>query len=177
MKNNPSHIKVSRLLIIAAVFVLGMLAFEMTGYANEEAKPAAKADVAKPKKDKAPAAKPSACKVEKDVTALVKKDIKKGKGAEAKANTQVKVHYTGCLTNGTKFDSSLDRGEPFSFALGTGSVIKGWDQGVEGMKVGGKRRLFIPPDLGYGAGGAGGVIPPNSTLVFDVELLDVSKGS
>src|ERR1700686_2838660 len=98
-----------------------------------------------------------------------------GTGATAVSGATVKVHYTGWLTTGTKFDSSRDRGEPFSFSLGAGQVIKGWDEGVAGMKVGGKRQLRIPPDLGYGSRGAGGVIPPNATLVFDVELLDVGK--
>jgi len=100
-------------------------------------------------------------------------DIEVGDGAEAAAGHQVDVHYTGWLTDGTKFDSSLDRGQPFSFQLGGGQVIRGWDQGVVGMKVGGKRKLVIPPELGYGARGAGGVIPPNATLVFEVQLLAV----
>lgn len=100
-------------------------------------------------------------------------DIKVGDGAEATAGKTVSVHYTGTLTDGKKFDSSLDRGEPFSFTLGQGEVIQGWDQGVAGMKVGGKRKLVIPPSLGYGDQGAGDTIPPNSTLVFEVELLSV----
>jgi len=101
-------------------------------------------------------------------------DVKVGTGATATAGHKVKVHYTGWLTNGKKFDSSVDRKEPFEFQLGGGQVIKGWDEGVAGMKVGGKRRLEIPPELGYGNHSVGGgLIPPNSTLLFDVELLDV----
>lgn len=100
-----------------------------------------------------------------------------GTGAQAKPGQNVQVHYTGWLDQGgkkgTKFDSSRDRGDPFSFPLGQGRVIKGWDEGVAGMKVGGKRTLVIPANLGYGAAGAGGVIPPNATLIFDVELLGV----
>ena len=96
-----------------------------------------------------------------------------GTGAEAVKGKQVSVHYTGWLTDGTKFDSSKDSGRPFGFALGRGQVIQGWDDGVAGMKVGGKRKLTIPPELGYGPAGASGVIPPNATLVFEVELLGV----
>jgi len=100
-------------------------------------------------------------------------DLKVGTGATAQAGQTVSVHYTGWLENGKKFDSSVDRGQPFSFPLGAGRVIKGWDEGVKGMKVGGKRKLIIPSNLGYGARGAGGVIPPNATLIFEVDLLGV----
>ena len=96
-----------------------------------------------------------------------------GAGPEAQAGKTVDVHYTGWLTDGSKFDSSVDRGKPFSFELGAGRVIQGWDRGVAGMKVGGKRKLTIPPELGYGERGAGNVIPPGATLVFEVELLAV----
>jgi len=96
-----------------------------------------------------------------------------GTGAVAKTGQNVSVHYTGWLENGNKFDSSVDRGQPFSFPLGAGRVIKGWDEGVQGMQIGGKRKLIIPSHLGYGARGAGGAIPPNATLIFEVELLGV----
>ena len=104
---------------------------------------------------------------------LKMQDLKVGDGAIAEDGSTVQVHYTGWLTNGTKFDSSVDRGTPFSFRLGTGQVIRGWDEGVKGMRVGGKRKLTIPPALGYGDRGAGDVIPPGATLLFDVELLSV----
>ena len=115
------------------------------------------------------------------MTTLIKTDTKLGEGAEAQAGQTVIVHYTGWLfdenapeNKGTKFDSSLDRNEPFDFPLGGRRVIRGWDEGVAGMKVGGQRTLVIPPEMGYGRQGAGGVIPPNATLVFEVELLGVN---
>jgi len=115
-----------------------------------------------------------------NITELIKTDERAGTGNEAVAGRQVTVHYTGWLYDaakpdhkGSKFDSSRDRNEPFAFRLGGGDVIRGWDEGVAGMKVGGRRTLTIPAALGYGSRGAGGVIPPNATLIFDVELLDV----
>jgi FKBP-type peptidyl-prolyl cis-trans isomerase len=102
-------------------------------------------------------------------------ELKEGTGDEAKAGQVVEVHYTGWLKDGTKFDGSKDRNQPFSFKLGAGKVIKGWDEGVAGMKVGGKRKLIIPPELAYGKRGAGGVIPPDAELTFEVELLAVKK--
>jgi FKBP-type peptidyl-prolyl cis-trans isomerase FkpA len=104
---------------------------------------------------------------------LIIEELVVGSGEEAVAGQYVTVHYTGWLTDGSKFDSSKDRGDPFEFPLGAGHVIKGWDEGVQGMKIGGSRKLTIPANLGYGARGAGGVIPPNATLVFEVELLGV----
>ena len=106
-------------------------------------------------------------------TGLKYTDTLEGAGASPERGKKVTVHYTGKLTDGKKFDSSVDRGEPFAFTIGVGQVIKGWDEGVMSMKVGGKRTLVIPPDLGYGARGAGGAIPPNAELIFDVELLGV----
>ena len=123
---------------------------------------------------------PPSSKMDAKVTQMEKIDTKVGNGTEAVAGKTAVVHYTGWLYDpeatekkGKKFDSSLDRGSPFSFPLGAGRVIRGWDEGVVGMRVGGKRTLIIPADMGYGARGAGGVIPPNATLIFDVELLDV----
>ena len=114
------------------------------------------------------------------VAELVRQDAQVGTGAEAQPGQVVTVHYTGWLYDasrpdqkGAKFDSSVDRNEPFAFSLGAGEVIRGWDEGVAGMKVGGRRTLTIPPDMGYGARGAGGVIPPDATLLFEVELLAV----
>ena len=103
-------------------------------------------------------------------------DIVVGEGmqTEGRGDT-IKVHYTGWLEDGTKFDSSIDRDDPFSFPVDVGYVIKGWDEGVKGMRIGGKRKLIIPSELGYGAHGAGDVIPPNATLIFEIELLDISR--
>jgi FKBP-type peptidyl-prolyl cis-trans isomerase len=109
----------------------------------------------------------------KSASGLRFQDVKVGSGAEAHAGQVAVVHYTGWLTDGTKFDSSRDRGQPFSFPIGQGQVIPGWDEGVAGMKVGGRRKLLIPPNLGYGDMGAPPTIPPGATLVFDVELLEL----
>ncbi|HTQ78881.1 MAG TPA: FKBP-type peptidyl-prolyl cis-trans isomerase [Thermoanaerobaculia bacterium] len=128
--------------------------------------------VAQPPKEK-PMEKPAEGKEVVMPSGLKYTDLKPGTGEEAKVGQVVNVHYTGWLENGTKFDSSLDRKQPFSFKLGAGQVIEGWDKGVAGMKVGGKRKLVIPPGLGYGSQSVGGVIPPNSTLIFEVELLGV----
>jgi len=119
--------------------------------------------------------KTAAAKTVTTASGLKYVDVKVGSGASPVKGKQVKVHYTGTLENGKKFDSSVDRNEPFTFVIGVGQVIAGWDEGVMGMKVGGKRKLIIPSKLGYGAAGAGGDIPPNATLLFDVELLDVAK--
>lgn len=115
----------------------------------------------------------SDAKPETTPSGLKYSELKEGTGATPKKGQTVVVHYTGTLEDGTKFDSSRDRKQPFSFKLGEGQVIKGWDEGLSTMKVGGRRQLIIPPDLGYGARGAGGVIPPNATLIFDVELLKI----
>ncbi len=112
-------------------------------------------------------------KVQKTASGLQYVDVKEGTGASPKTGQNAVVHYTGWLVDGKKFDSSKDRGQPFTFAVGRGQVIKGWDEGVATMKVGGVRKLIIPPELGYGARGAGGVIPANATLTFEVELLEI----
>jgi FKBP-type peptidyl-prolyl cis-trans isomerase FkpA len=127
-----------------------------------------------------PEKRPTHTELKEEYTELVKNDTAVGEGREAEIGFMVSVHYTGWLFDenasdhkGKKFDSSVDRGTPFEFNLGAGQVIQGWDQGFAGMKIGGKRTLIIPPEMGYGSRGAGGAIPPNATLIFDVELLDV----
>ncbi len=158
------------LLALSFTLILGQMAWA-------DDKPTAETKKAEPSKAETKPAKTKKAEAKapkyKDVTKLKKDEMKKGSGTEAKSGATVTVHYTGWLVNGTKFDSSVDRGQPFTFHLGKSEVIKGWDEGVSGMKVGGKRRLHIPPDMGYGPNGAPPVIPPNATLIFEVELLDV----
>jgi len=153
---------------ILVVAILGLVVFgaAQKQTASKKATASAKADTSAPTKvTGAPTKLPDG---------LEYWEIKKGTGAVAQSGHKVKVHYTGWLANGKKFDSSVDRNEPFEFGLGAGQVIKGWEEGVAGMKVGGKRQLRIPPELAYGAGGTpDGTIPPNATLTFDVELLGV----
>ncbi len=142
------------------------------GPAGTENKPATSAAPSETP-DGAAAAKTDSQGKQADVTKLEITELKEGTGTEAQPGKSVSVHYRGTLTDGTEFDSSRKHGAPFEFPLGAGQVIRGWDEGVKGMKVGGKRKLVIPPDMGYGPAGAGGVIPPNATLIFEVELLDV----
>lgn len=149
-------------LIVALLLVV---AISIPACAQKESKPAVET--------KGAAALPA--NAQKTPSGLAYVDMVVGNGPSPTAGKPVKVHYTGWLENGTKFDSSVDRGEPFVFTIGAGQVIPGWDEGVMSMKVGGKRKLIVPPQLGYGAAGAGGVIPPNAVLIFDVELLDVAK--
>ena len=144
-----------------------------TGQAPAATTPPAVEAAAPAKPEASPTAATTGGKVHKLASGLVYEDLVVGDGKMADPGLTAVVHYTGWLTNGTKFDSSLDRNQPFKFVLGQHQVIDGWDQGVRGMRVGGKRKLTVPPELGYGAQGAGGVIPPNATLVFEVQLLDV----
>jgi FKBP-type peptidyl-prolyl cis-trans isomerase FkpA len=155
--------------VVAAVVLLAGLIFWVSACAKKETQ-----NQAEPAGGAPSAAAPAASTgIVTTSSGLQYQVLKEGNGAVAKAGQTVSVHYTGWLTDGKKFDSSVDRGQPFQFPLGGGQVIKGWDEGVAGMKVGEKRKLTIPPGLGYGERGAGGVIPPNATLVFDVELLGI----
>jgi FKBP-type peptidyl-prolyl cis-trans isomerase len=160
-------------LALAAAIALGGCAAVNSGQASPPAGGASTAQASQPSSASGATATVSGTSTQ-EATVLKIEDEVVGTGEVAKSGDRVSVNYTGWLTDGTKFDSSFDRNQPFAFALGAGQVIKGWDQGVEGMKVGGKRKLTIPPELGYGSQGAGGVIPPNATLVFEVELLKVN---
>lgn len=178
MPKRFAYLLIVLVVLLAAVSLAGCGKSEEPASTSTESEQPAAEEPAAEEPAEEPAAEPAeepAATGEKteDVTELKIEDIKGGTGAEAVAGKNVTVHYTGWLTDGTKFDSSKDRGQPFVFPLGAGRVIAGWDQGVQGMKVGGTRKLTIPPALGYGAAGAGGSIPPNATLVFEVELLDV----
>ena len=163
--------------VIAGIVIFVLVAVIALTTCSNEAEEPAEEPVAEPV-EQAPEPEPTADETPaaqaEEVTGLEIEDIVIGEGAEAVPGSTVSVHYTGWLTDETKFDSSVDRGQPFQFTLGQGMVIKGWDEGVAGMKVGGKRRLTIPPEMGYGDQGAGGVIPPGATLIFEVELLGVS---
>jgi FKBP-type peptidyl-prolyl cis-trans isomerase len=162
MKLNLGHLTIAGCL---ALLPIGCTCNKQEEAKTPESTPASAGETAAPQAGTETPQSGSALKIE---------EITAGSGEEAVDGKQVTVHYVGTLTNGTKFDSSIDRNQAFPFVLGQGQVIKGWDQGVKGMKVGGKRKLTIPPELGYGAEGAGGVIPPNATLVFEVELLGVA---
>jgi FKBP-type peptidyl-prolyl cis-trans isomerase FkpA len=158
-----------QLVLLAMLAVVTLLAAQTTKTAAQKSAPAPKATATpKPSGPTKVTGQPQST-----ASGVEYWDIKVGTGKTAVAGKKLSMHYTGWLTNGKKFDSSLDHDEPFSFTLGTGEVIKGWDEGVAGMKVGGKRQLKIPPAAGYGSRGAPPVVPPNATLIFDVELLDV----
>lgn len=163
-RRRAARVRNQRIAIIAVVLLLLAGAAFLVYYTSRPDQPAV---------SQSAAGLPDISDLTTTASGLQYKDVTVGSGAEAQAGNTVSVHYTGWLTDGTKFDSSVDRGQPFSFPLGAGRVIPGWDEGVAGMKEGGKRILVIPADLGYGANGAGGVIPPNATLIFEVELLDV----
>lgn len=159
-------IRLGRNNLYAALFA-GLMIFSACNSPGGVSEP----DMAKSKPGSKKESSPADSKTVTTPSGLAYEILKEGAGEAVQSGRNVSVHYTGWLTDGTKFDSSVDRGDPFKFRLGAGMVIKGWDEGVAGMKVGEKRKLTIPPGLGYGSRGAAGVIPPNATLIFDVELL------
>ena len=152
------------------VLLLLIVAIAIPACSQKEAKAPEKSG-----EPQAQAQAPTQTGTEKTASGLSYTDLVKGSGAAPVSGKSVTVHYTGWLEDGKKFDSSLDHGQPFTFRIGAGEVIPGWDEGVMSMRVGGKRKLFIPAQLGYGAAGAPGAIPPNANLIFEVELLDVAK--
>ncbi len=177
MNNRKTMLIVTSTFIIIALAVLGIPYIVGQSLAEESISSSSESSLAISSQDVVSSSLQSTSVSSRSLSSaseLVVEDEIVGTGAEATSGRTVTVHYTGTLTDGTKFDSSLDRGEPFSFDLGAGEVIQGWDQGVEGMKVGGKRKLTIPSELGYGERGAGADIPPNATLIFEVELLEVN---
>jgi FKBP-type peptidyl-prolyl cis-trans isomerase FkpA len=159
--------------VILGLVVLAVVAYAVTACAKKEQQTQSAAPAPAVAVSPVAGAPTAASKVITTADGLQYEVLRQGNGPEAKAGQTVAVHYTGWLTNGTKFDSSVDRGQPFDFQLGAGQVIKGWDEGVAGMKVGEKRKLTIPSNLGYGDRGAGATIPPGATLIFDVELLGI----
>jgi len=163
----------TRLLVILAIGLLTAVALSATGCSKKAAEPATTTPAQTAPAEPA-STTPSATT---EVTQLEIKDVVEGKGAEVNSGDTVTVNYTGWLLDGTKFDSSLDRNEPFEFTVGAGKVIQGWDEGLAGMKVGGKRELLIPSAMGYGEQGAGGVIPPNASLKFEIDLLKVTPAA
>jgi len=159
--------------VILGLVVLAVVAYAVTACAKKEQQTQSAAPAPVVAASPVAGAPVAASNVVTTADGLKYEVLRQGNGPEAKAGQTVAVHYTGWLTDGTKFDSSVDRGQPFDFQLGAGQVIKGWDEGVAGMKVGEKRKLTIPSSLGYGDHGAGGKIPPGATLIFDVELLGI----
>lgn len=176
MTENNKYIGENKPYLVWSIFALVVI-FALGYFVNSlsKTKPSSKMVVPTPTVSATITSKPIVDESKKEETMQEFKieDIKVGTGLEAVAGKRVTVNYKGTLTDGTKFDSSYDRGTPFTFNLGAGEVIKGWDQGVVGMKIGGKRKLTIPSELGYGSRGAGAVIPPDATLIFEVELLEV----
>lgn len=159
--------------VILGLVVLAVVAYAVTACAKKEEQTQSAAPAPAVAASPVAGSPAAASNVVTTADGLKYEVLRQGNGPAAKAGQTVAVHYTGWLTDGTKFDSSVDRGQPFDFQLGAGQVIKGWDEGVAGMKVGEKRKLTIPSSLGYGDRGAGGKIPPGATLIFDVELLGI----